>query len=311
MVKLGVIGLGGWGKNHVRVLSELGVLVAVCDRNKDKALLYSSKYNVKGYDSFEAMLSEEQLDAAVICTSTSTHYSLTHHSLTSGLATFVEKPMTYSSGEGEELVELAENNGLILTVGFIERFNPAVARLKEILKKGKMGEPLLLEFHRESKWAGNISNMGIVGDTSIHDIDTARWIFEDEPNVVFSRTGRVMSDHEDFATIILGFKGQKTAFIASNWVTPKKVRQLTTVCTEAIITVDFITQELKIDDGEKTLIPRHAWQEPLMLELKSFVECVKNGGRTLVTGRDGVKNTKIAEATLASSARNAPVFLEL
>jgi UDP-N-acetylglucosamine 3-dehydrogenase len=309
-VKIAVIGVGGWGKNHLRVLSELGCLAAFCDMDSEKVRRYEEKYRVKGYSSVDEMLQQEELDAAVICTPTITHYELTKKALSSGLHTFVEKPLTLTSKEGEELLRIAEKEGVILTSGYIERFNPAVTAVKEIIAK-QLGEPLLLEFHRESKWLGNVRDVGIILDTAVHDIDTARWIFEQEPKSVYARTGHIISPHEDFAAIILGFDEKKTAFIASNWVTPKKVRRLITVCTGGIVTIDFVTQEIQIDDERGTTIPRKEWREPLLLEIKHFIECVEGKQKPIVTARDAINNTKIAEAALISSRHGVPIYLEL
>jgi UDP-N-acetylglucosamine 3-dehydrogenase len=275
MANIAVVGTGGWGKNHLRILKELKALRALCDLEEQKVSLYAGK------------------------------------TISSGLHTFVEKPLTYSSQEGEKLMEMAREHRTILTAGYIERFNPAVTELKKILEERRMGEPILLEFHRENKWSGNVMDVGIIQDTSVHDIDTARWIFGAEPRIVFARVGKVISPNEDFAAIILGFDGQKTAFMATNWVTPKKVRQLIAVCTEGIVTIDFITQMVVIDNALGTNTPRTQWQEPLLLELRAFVDCVDKGGNPLVTPRDAVNTTKISEAALISSQTGSPIYLEL
>lgn len=311
MAKIAVIGVGGWGKNHIRVLHELGVLAAFCDVDKAKIDLFQKTYRVKGYTSVDDLLSEASIDGVTICTPTSTHYAIAEKTIGRGLHTFVEKPLTPASKEGEMLVEQAERRKVKLTVGYIERFNPAVTDLKSILKSGEIGEPLLLEFHRENKWPGRIEDVGIVTDTSVHDIDTARWIFESEPKVVFARTGRVMGRHEDFAAIILGFDGQKTAFITSNWVTPKRVRQLITVCTGGVVTIDFVSQSVVIDDEAGTRIPRRTSQEPLKKEMEWFVDCIDKDRQPLVTGRDAVNTTKIAEAALVSSSSGSPIYLDI
>jgi UDP-N-acetylglucosamine 3-dehydrogenase len=180
-----------------------------------------------------------------------------------------------------------------------------------MLRSGKLGEPLLLEFHRENKWPTRIKDVGIIADTSVHDIDTARWIFESEPKIVFARAGQVLSQNEDFAAIILGFDDKKNAFITSNWVTPKRVRQLITVCTEGIATIDFVTQNITIDDSEGSQSPRRVWQEPLKKELEGFVECIVRDVQPLVTGRDAVNTTKIAEAALVSSRSGSPIYLDI
>ena len=311
MAKIGVIGVGGWGKNHLRVFYELGLLSAFCDFDQSRVDLYGKKYGVHGYTSVNEFLDKADIDGVTVCTPTVTHFDIAKKAMERGLHTFVEKPLTALSSEGEALIDLSIRKKVKFTVGYIERFNPAVIALKDILKSGKLGEPLLLEFHRENKWPSRIQDVGIVVDTSVHDIDTARWIFESEPKLVFARTGQVMGKHEDFAAIILGFKDPKNAFITSNWVTPKRVRQLITVCTEGVATVDFVTQNIVIDDAEGSRSPRLTWEEPLQNELKWFVECIDLNRKPIVTGQDAVNTTKIAEAALISSKSGSPIYLDL
>lgn len=310
-MKAAVIGTGGWGKNHLRVLNELGALRCFAEIDEEKRKVYSSKHGVKAYASVDDMLKSEDLDMISICTPTMTHFELAKKTIEAGIATLVEKPLTYSSKDGEALVQIATDRKVPLTVGFIERFNPAISEMKKIIHGKVLGDPLLLEFHRENRWAGSIRDVGVVLDTSVHDIDTARWLFDSEPTIVFARAGRVISQHEDFATIILGFDGQKTAFLVSNWVTPKRVRELVAVCTSGTVTADYITQEIRLDDSEGTQIPRRQWQEPLMIELKSFMDAIEQKKPPLVTGKDGVNTTKIAEAALASSEKGVPIYLQL
>ena len=311
MVKIAVIGTGGWGKNHLRVLHELGALAAFCDVDASRVSKFQEEYGVKGYISIEKLLNEENLDGVTICTPTSTHYEIAEKTISRGLHTFVEKPLTESAKDGEKIVEQANNKKIKLSAGYIERFNPAVTELKSMLRSGKLGEPLLLEFHRENRWPTHIKDIGIIADTSVHDIDTARWLFESEPKVIFARAGKVVSQNEDFAAIILGFEEQKTAFITSNWITPKRVRQLNAVCTEGVVTLDFVKQSITIDDSEGTHSPRHNWQEPLKNELESFLECINRDYQPLVTGQDALNTTKIAEAALVSIKTGSPIYLEL
>ncbi len=311
-LRIGVIGTGGWGKNHLRVFNEMGVLSCLCDVDPSKATQWSQKYGCAAYTDLEKMLETEKLDAVTICTPTTTHSAIASKVLSRKINVFVEKPMTATAAEGSKLVELAKDSRAYLTVGFIERFNPAVAGAKKAIKEGMFGEPLLLEFHRENKWAGRITDVGIVADTTVHDIDTARWLFDEEPKVVFARVGNVISEkREDFAAITLGFKGRKTAFMVSNWVTPKRLRQLTVVCTQGVITLDFITQETRFDDANGTSIPRRDFKEPLTAEMESFLDCIRNGRAPVVTPKDGLNNTVIAEAALASSSSGSPVYLNL
>jgi predicted dehydrogenase len=310
MTRIGLVGTGGWGKNHARVLNEIDALAAVCDLDRERMEVYSKKYRVPGYQSLDEMMAKEKLDGVTICTPASTHFAVASKTLAAGLHTFVEKPMTTTLTDAEKLIEAARGANRVLTVGFIERFNPPISELKKLIVQKKLGEPILLEFHRENRRGDNITDVGIVRDASVHDIDTARWLFAEEPRVVFARVGSVKSKHEDFATIVMGFSGEKTAFLATNWVTPSRVRTLSAVFANGVVDVDFVTQETRVHEQGGTTIPTRAAQEPLSLELKEYVAAIAEKRRPIVTGKDGLQAIKIAEAVLASSSSGSPIYLK-
>ncbi len=219
--------------------------------------------------------------------------------------------MTYKSEEGVKLAEMAKKNGVILTCGYIERFNPAVETVKEFVRTKKYGDLIMLEFHRENRMPLHIKDVGIIYDTSVHDIDTAMWLFDETPQVVFARSGQIRHDHEDFATIMLGFKDNKVAIISSNWITPSRVRHFNAVCTDGIISGDFITQEVKIENDQSSEIPRKEKQEPLTLEIKSFLDALESKTEPRVRDHEAVNVTKIAEAALLSSQKGVPIYIDL
>ena len=197
-MKIVQIGTGGWGKNHTRILSQLGALVAVCDADSQKSKEYGEKYSVNHYESLDELINSEEFDGAFVVTPTYTHTEIARKLLEAKKHVFVEKPMTYKSEDGQKLVKIAEKNKVILTCGYIERFNPAVDVVKNIVKEKKFGELVMLEFHRENRMPLHIKDVGIIYDTSVHDIDTANWLFDDMPHVVFARAGRIKHEHEDF-----------------------------------------------------------------------------------------------------------------
>jgi UDP-N-acetylglucosamine 3-dehydrogenase len=309
MVRIAVIGTGGWGKNHVRVLSEMGNLVALCDMDASRAATYADRFRVKGYSSVDELLEKEKPDGVTVCTPASTHLAVATKTLRAGVHTFVEKPMTSTVKEAQDLIKEAESAGKILTVGFIERFNPAITELKKMITTGILGRPILFEYHRENRRGENIVDVGVVKDASVHDIDTARWLFGEEPKTVYARVGSVMGKNEDFATILLGFGDERTAFITTNWVTPSRVRQLSAVFEKGVVTLDFISQEIRVHEESGTRVPQHTVREPLMLELKEYVAAIAEGRQPLVTGKDGLMVTRIAEAVLASSRTSSPIFV--
>ena len=310
-MKIVQIGAGGWGKNHIRILSQLGVLSAICDVNSQRSKEYGEKYSVNHYESLDELLQSEEFDGAFVVTPTSTHTEIAIKLLEAKKHVFVEKPMTYKSEDGEKLVKIAEKNKMILTCGYIERFNPAVDVVKKIVKDKKFGDLIMLEFHRENRMPLHIKNVGVIYDTSVHDIDTANWLFDDMPHVVFARAGNIKHEHEDFASIMLGYKDDKIAIISSNWITPKKVRTFSAVCTDAIITSDFISQEIKIEKNEETEIPRNKKQEPLLLEIQNFLGTIEGKNEQIVKSQEAVNVTKIAEAALLSSQKGIPIYLDL
>ena len=310
-MKIVQIGTGGWGKNHTRILSQLGVLTAVCDANVERSKEYGEKYSVNHYDSIDSMLEAEEFDAAFVCTPTSTHSKIATQLLEAKKHVFVEKPMTYLSEDGEDLLEIAKKNKVLLTCGYIERFNPAVDTVKQIVKSKKYGDLVMLEFHRESRMPLHIKDVGIIYDTSVHDIDTAMWLFDDTPEVVFARAGQIKHEHEDFASIMLGFKDNKVAIISSNWITPTRVRTFNAVCTDAIISSDFISQEVKIEKDNDTEIPSKDKGEPLLREIQSFIGAIEGKNELVVKPEHAVNVTKIAEAALLSSQKGTPIYLEL
>jgi len=310
-LKIVQIGVGGWGKNHSRVLSEFGVLAAVCDANSERAEEFGKKYSVNFYDSFESLLEQEEFDAALVCTPTFTHSDITTRLIENKKHVFVEKPMTYLSEDGQNLIKLAKRNNVILTCGYIERFNPAVASVKDFIKSQKYGDLIRLEFYREHRMPQHIKDVGVIYDTSVHDIDTAMWLFDETPEVVFAIAGRINHEHEDFATITLGFKDNKTATISSNWITPIRVRNFNAVCTEARIFSDFITQEIRIETDNGTENPKNEKAEPLSLEIKNFIDAIEGKNDLVVKPEQAVNVTKVAEAALLSSQRGTPIYLDL
>jgi UDP-N-acetylglucosamine 3-dehydrogenase len=310
-MRIVLIGVGGWGKNHCRVLSEFGVLSAVCDVNAQRAEEFGKKYSVNFYNSLENMLEKEEFDAAFVCSPTSTHFDITSALIENKKHVFVEKPMTYLSEDGQKLVEMSIKNKVILTCGYIERFNPAVATVKNFLRSKKYGDLIRLEFYREHRMPQHIKDVGIIYDTSVHDIDTAMWLFDETPEVVYAKSGQINHEHEDFATIMLGFKDNKIATISSNWITPTRVRNFNAVCTDARIFSDFITQEIRIETDNGSENPKNEKIEPLSLEIKNFLETIEDKNDLIVKPEQAVNVTKIAEAALLSSKKGTPIYLDI
>jgi UDP-N-acetylglucosamine 3-dehydrogenase len=312
--KLAIVGVGGWGKNHARVLHDFGSLVAICEIDPQRGKELADRYDARLYSSLDDMLNnEKKLDACLVCTPTETHSGIAKRIMEKGMNVFVEKPLSFSSKECEEMMDVAERNKVILTSGYIERFNPAVQEVKRLIDCNKYGDLLMMEFHRENRRQLHIKDVGIIFDTSVHDIDTAMFLFNCRPQVVFALSGKKFHTYEDFATIMLGFRGHKVAIIASNWITPKKVRKFSAVCTDGTIAGDFITQEITIDYKEATIIPRRQqFQEPLTLELQSLLDAIDGKiNKPVISAIEATNVTRVAEAALLSSNTGSPIYLDL
>ena len=160
--KIGIIGVGGWGKNHSRVLHDFGVLRSICDMDKAKAQGLANKYNVNYYVSIDDMINTEKLDACLVCTPTKTHFQVSRKLMENGINIFVEKPLSYSSKECGEMIDIAKRDKVALTCGYLERFNPAVQDVKKLLDEQKYGELLMIEFHRENRMPLHIKDVGII-----------------------------------------------------------------------------------------------------------------------------------------------------
>jgi len=308
MKKLGVavIGTGFWGRNHARVFNDLSntELLAVCDINREKVRSVAEKFGVEGYVKSGKMLRRGDIGAVSVCTWTTNLAAEAVKALKAGKNVLVEKPMANTPQQARKTVQLAEKNGLNLMVGFIERFNPGVQRVKEAVEKGEIGTPVSATARRVSQWPERIGDVGVVKDTAIHDIDIIRYIFGQDPIALYAKAGNLRHrKFEDYAQIMLTFEGGKTASLEANWLTPYKIRNLSITGSDALIHLDYITQEITIETAGRSLTPRHKWEEPLKLELQHFANSMLNNKEPLVTGVDGYKALQIAQAALKSAEK--------
>ena len=315
MKKLGVavIGTGQWGKNHARVYKELPSteLVAICDVNAERAKAIAAQYGVKAYSDSTQMLKDKDIEAVNICTWSTILAKEALKALRAGKHVLVEKPMATNTQQAEKLVQTAQENGLHLTVGFLMRFIPGLQHIRQSVENKKIGDLVCATAKRVSQWPERIGDVGVLKDTSIHDIDVMRFLSGDDPITVYAKMGSMNHrKFEDYAQIMLTYKDGKSAFIESNWLTPYKTRTLTVTGSEAIMRLDYITQDLWIEQQAETVQPRYPFQEPLKTELQHFVDCIVDKKKPVVTGEDGVRALEVAQAALQSSAKNRAIQLK-
>jgi len=315
MKKLGVavIGTGQWGKNHARVYKELTSteLIAVCDLNPERAKAMATQYGVKAYSDSAQMLKDKSIEAVNVCTWSTILAKEAIKALNAGKHVLVEKPMATNTQQAQKLVKTAQENGLHLTVGFLMRFIPGLQIIRQSVENKKIGELVCATAKRVSQWPERIGDVGVVKDTAIHDIDVMRFISNEDPISVYAKMGKMrIQKFEDYAHIMLTYKDGKSAFIESNWLTPYKTRSLTVTGSDAIMRLDYITQDLWIEQQKETVQPRNQFQEPLKQELQHFVDCIVDKKKPLVTGEDGVRALEVAIAALQSSAKNRAIQIK-
>ncbi|MDW8022055.1 MAG: Gfo/Idh/MocA family oxidoreductase [Nitrososphaerota archaeon] len=313
-LRIGVAGVGFWGKNHIRVLRELGVSVeAICDIDRERAESMASYFGVKKfYTDLREMLRKEDLHAVTICTPSSTHAECAIMALESGLDVFVEKPLAFTVEECLRIIDSMKSNNKIVMTGFIERFNPAVSKAIQLLEMGEIGEVIMSHGRRIGWWPQRIGDVGVVKDTAIHDIDLVRFIFKQDPIQVYAKGGSQRHHLDDHVQAILTLDDEsKVAFIEANWLTPRKKREMHITGSDGVLSIRFLTQEVSLEKADMAIEPIIKQDEPLKLELRHFVECVKKREKPLADAIDGLKAVAIAEAILESMKWNKIIDIDL
>lgn len=307
MVNVAVIGIGNMGKNHVRVYSELksASLVAISDLNKDGHAV-AKKTGCRFYKDYNDMLAEEAIDAVSICVPTKLHKKVAMDCIREGTGVLIEKPIADTVENARDIIRAAEKAGVLLTVGHIERFNPAVQKLKSLMKQKKLGQITSIVARRVGAFPPQIKDANVFLDLAVHDIDIFNYLLETAPTKVYSRAGAALNGRrEDHAVLIFNY-GSATCFLQVNWITPIKLRQLSVTGTKGYAELNYITQDLVIYKSvyertydsfgdfvvkfgtPKELKVNLKKEEPLKAELRHFIDCVRGKARPLVTGADGL-----------------------
>lgn len=303
-LKIGVIGVGHLGMHHARVYTEIlgAQLTGVVDINEDRAAAIAEPLGVPHYADIETFLKVKKPDALSIAVPTSKHFEIAKIAMEHGVHVLIEKPVTSSVDEAEQLLRLAVKKNLILQVGHIERFNSAVQHVREFVN-----DPYMIETHRMGPFSPRISDVGVVLDLMIHDVDIVLSMVNSEL-VSISAMGRcVRTDHEDVASAQLQFANGAMAHILVSRVSEKRIRQMEIMEAERYITLNYETQDISVQrcvrqvGGNVVEVMEHpvfAKMEPLKLELQHFVQCVREGKQPMVGIKDGKRALEICVAVL-------------
>ncbi|MBN1353873.1 MAG: Gfo/Idh/MocA family oxidoreductase [Candidatus Omnitrophica bacterium] len=294
-VNVGVVGVGYLGSLHARVYSQIknANLVCVCDIDKKCAKKIAKKYRVWYFPDYRTLF--DKVDAVSIVVPTSLHYFMAREFLKNGIHVLIEKPITKTIEEAEELIEIADSKNRLIQVGHIERFNPVVRAVEPFLK-----EPRFIECRRAGpyKTKGRVKDVGVVLDLMIHDIDIILSLVKSEVENIEAVGISTISPHEDIANVRLTFKNGAIADITASRVTKEEVRKIKISQKDSHITMDYLHHEAfvfkKTDKKvtkEKIKIQK---KEPLKEELKSFVNSIQNRTKPLVSGLEGKRALTVA-----------------
>jgi len=305
-VRVGVVGVGHIGREHARIYSRLpGVeLVGVYDIDSQVAQKLAQRHGVKSFPTLHALAAE--VEAATISTPTNTHHEIAGHLLGLGRHVLVEKPIADNTAQAKALVDLATAKGLVLQVGHIERFNPALSALEE-----KLTRPRFIESHRLSTYPGRSTDIGVVLDLMIHDIEVILHLVRAPILNIDSVGTAVLSRGEDIANARIRFENGCVANLTASRISFEKMRKIRVFQDDAYLSLDYFDQSgeiyRKIDSQitkEKIKVEK---DEPLKLELAAFVDCVQSRQAPRVGGAQAAKALEIAMRITEQIARqNAP-----
>jgi UDP-N-acetylglucosamine 3-dehydrogenase len=297
-MKVGVVGVGNMGLNHVRIYSGLKgcELIGVADADSARVKQVAESYHTKAFTNYKDLI-KEGVEAVSVVVPTSLHYDVASFFLQKGIDCLVEKPIAPTLEEGKKLVAQAQKSGKKLMIGHIERFNPAVQKLKEVTDEGLLGKVLIISTRRVGPYSPRITDVGIIIDLATHDIDVARYLTGKEPVHVYSKYGSIKHTKEDHALLLLDF-GDSTACIEVNWFTPHKVRTAVITGTGGIAYMDYIEQTLTVYSSDWKMEPKIEKEEPLKKELLHFMDCVANNKEPLVNGEEGLRTLEVALRSL-------------
>lgn len=309
-MKVGVIGVGAMGRHHARIYSELkGVeLVGVSDLSVEAGEKIASEYDTHFFHDYIDLL-EQGLDAVSIAVPTSLHADVATKAAEYGVHMLIEKPIADSIAKAKEIIRAGKRHNVKIMIGHIERFNPAVVKLKELIDNGVVGEIITISGRRIGPFSPRIRDVGIIIDLAVHEIDTFSYIFGQRAEEVYAIAGNGFHKKEDYAAILLRFANNRSGTIETNWLTPKKLRTLTVVGTECVAQLDYIEQSLSL--WKKNIIEevRVCRMEPLKYEIQYFIDSIKSGENPRPDGEDGMYVLNVAISAINSYSNKKPINL--
>lgn len=315
-IRTAVIGVGSMGINHARVYSEISDLRAISDLNQNLGKQIADKFKIPYYKDYIDLLKTEKIEAVSIVVPTSFHKKVALDCLKFKVPVLIEKPLASSVSDANIIIEAFKKQNILLTVGHIEQFNPAVVKLKELINAKTLGKIVSIVIKRVGLYPPRINDVDVVTDLAVHDLDIACSLINQLPKRIYASGGYGLGNKKiDYADIFLDFN-KISCCIQVNWMTPIKIRQISVTGTLGYAELDYISQELAIYKTnpkdynkpiKKFLKINH--REPLMVELENFLSSVYTKQKPIVTGEQGLEALRLAK--LVSKSINKNKLIEL
>jgi UDP-N-acetylglucosamine 3-dehydrogenase len=310
-MRVGVIGVGAMGQHHVRIYNEMANvdLVGISDVSESRVKELSSQYGVPGFNDHTALLKQD-LDAVSIAVPTTLHKQIGLDAIACGTNILMEKPVSDTIENAKDLVNAASDAGVKLMVGHIERFNPAVMKLKHIMDSGLLGKIVSISTKRVGPYNPRIRDVGVILDIGVHDIDIISYLYGKQVNEIYAIAGSNFHSFEDYAAILLRFDHDFSGMVETNWLTPHKIRKLTAIGTKGVAYLDYIDQTVELHDGEWIRQAKVEKSEPLKNELEYFIKSISSGMDPHPSGSDGLHVLEVAKAAIRSHKEARAIKLQ-
>ncbi len=309
-IKLGLIGIGHLGAIHLKIYKEqLGSkvdLIGICDIKKERTERLAGHYNVPFFEDYRQLIG--RVDAVDICVPTESHFEVAKFFLQNNVHTFIEKPMTSTVAQADELIDLAERHNLKLQVGHVERFNTAFQSILHFTT-----EPLFIECHRLNPFPNRSLDIGVVMDLMIHDIDIVLGLNKSPIKDIQAVGVNVLTPLEDIASVRINFANGCVCNLTASRVSDEVMRKIRIFQKNTYISLDYVKQEAFIYKKHDLQISKHALpiekEQPLPKELEHFIDCVRENKTPLVTGLEGRDALKVA-LEISEKIRNQALALQ-
>jgi UDP-N-acetylglucosamine 3-dehydrogenase len=300
-MRVGVIGGGAMGQHHIRIYGEMKdvELIGVCDTDRNRAISLARSYNTTPYFDPKELL-EQELDAVSVVVPTTFHHSVAMDVIKSGTHLLVEKPIADTLENADTMIHAAHDAKVKLMVGHIERFNPAVSKLKEIIDSDQLGRIVSISSRRVGQFNPRIRDVGIIMDLGVHDIDVISYLYGKKINEVYTIAGKDIHSFEDHASILLRCDTNLSGMVETNWLTPHKIRNLTAIGLKGVAYLDYIKQTVELHDEAWIRTAKIEQKEPLKNEIEHFINAVRNNTDVISNGETSKHALEAAMAAIES-----------